>query len=75
MPSIPRYLHWPIYWNNRSHLPNMQPKSNLSQWPGDLSNAQLTEIRDVNEHWITLNNITFVVGGLNYLDNYVIPYA
>ena len=56
-----------------------QSKSNLPHRPGDLSNAKLTEIRDMYQHCIQLDvpYLTSpwpVVGDLNYLVNCIIPY-
>ena len=70
--SISRYLNLPIDLNNWSPFPNTQSKSDFSHWPGYLNNVQLSEIRDIYEHWIPL---ALVVSGLNYLDNCVIAHT
>ena len=49
-----------MYLSNWSLLPYMKPESNLSQRLGYLSNAQVTEIRDIPNHWIPLDLLCLI---------------
>ena len=57
----------------------MQSKSNLSDKPGDLNNAQSIEKRHMQKHNALLDvpypRPALVVRGLNYVEHYVISYA